>query len=162
MAQTEGPGSTVGMVPPWRQWLPFSTISSPNDASRIARRAAIAVYLLLIVNVIDIALSLAGYVLFFPGIIMDLTGSSMVAIVILQIISLLLLWFFAARVAAARGYICAALLAVWLALHAWDSALDSNSHIVFSIGYTIMTLLMVDGVRACWIGARLSCEPAQA
>jgi hypothetical protein len=160
MTQTEEPGPTVGIVPSWRQWLPFAAIVNLEDAKRIARRAAITGYLLLIVSVIDMALSLAGYVLL-PGIIVDLTGSSMVAVVILEVVGLLLLWFFVDRIAIARGYICAGLLAVWLALHAWDSALDSGAYVIVSIGYAVMTLLMVDRVRACWIGARLSREPAQ-
>jgi membrane-associated HD superfamily phosphohydrolase len=147
-------------MPPGRQWLLFGAISSLDDARRIARRAAIAGYLLLITGIINIALWLAGYV-GLPRTIVDLAGSSMVAVVILQIVGLLVLWCFAARVATARGYICAALLALWLALHAWDSALNSDAHMIFSIGYAVMTLLMVDGVRACWIGARLFREPVQ-
>jgi hypothetical protein len=161
MTQGETPGSTVGVMPPWRHWLPFATISSLDDARRIARRAAIAGYLLVVVSIVDIALWLVGYVLLLPGILVDLTESSMVAGVILGIIGLLILWFLAARVATARGYICAGVLALWLALHAWNSALDSDAHVAFAIGYAAMTLLMVDGVRACWIGARLSREPAQ-
>ena len=116
MTQTKEPGSTIGMVPPWRQWLPFAVIANLEDARRIARRAAITGYLLLIVGIIDMALSLAGYVML-PRTIIDLTGSSMVAVVLLQSVGFVLLWFLVSRVATARGYICAALLAVCAVVH---------------------------------------------
>lgn len=144
---------------PKRSFL-FNPIATFADAKRVARRAAIVALLFAAMYVIGIVVTRRG--------ISPISGqydpeiaAFLEIMMVFNVIALLLILFLAWRISTGRGFVSAAFLLVWFVAETATKVIGGSAGIGYALAYLVMTLFLIDGVRATWAGSKLARHPDQ-